>query len=78
MLSFCLQNKTVTEEVYFTHWYEMPPKYRKIIHIYLGQTRREFRFTYLQIYPLKMRSFAKALHFIYSVTNVLRTSFRTH
>lgn len=66
----------VTEETYFTQWYNLPPEYRKMILTFQCQTQRSHQLKAFKMYPLNLNTFAKALNIVYSVNNLQRTNLR--
>lgn len=67
-----LQNEMLINEVYSTKWYELPPRYRKTIHIFQSQIQRPIHFFSFGMYPITMKTFAQSCRFVYSVINLLR------
>lgn len=59
-------------EVYFTKWYELPPRYRKMIHVFQSQIQQPVQFFIYGIYPVSLKTFTQAIRFVYSVFNLLR------
>lgn len=73
-LFYTLQNEMIINQTYFTTWYDLPAKFRKMFHILQGQIRKPIKIYVFLLYPVTMITFAQAVKFVYSVINLFRTT----